>query len=73
MPATGKVTVDIFDVAGRRVRRVVAEQRTAGNSSASWDGKNDSGNAVGSGVYFVRVKTPSTQRFARITWLPNSK
>jgi flagellar hook capping protein FlgD len=73
MPATGKVTVDIFDVAGRRVRRVVDEQRTVGISSASWDGKNDSGKAVGSGVYFVRVKTPSTQRFARITWLPGNK
>lgn len=73
MPATGKVTVDIFDVQGRRVRRVLDERQTAGTSSASWDGKNDSGKAVGSGVYFVRVKTPSTQRFARITWLPKSK
>lgn len=72
-PTAGKVTVDIFDVAGRRVRRIVDRQMAAGASSASWDGKSDSGKAVGSGVYFIRVKTSSTQRFARITWLPSGK
>jgi hypothetical protein len=73
MPVTGKVTVDIFDVQGRRVRRILDERRTAGNSSASWDGKDDSGKEAGSGVYFVRVKTPTTQRFGRLIRMRGDK
>ena len=73
MPAVGMATVDIFDVAGRRVKRVLDERRAPGNSSTSWDGTDDSGKGVASGVYFVRVKTPTTQRFARITWMRSAK
>jgi len=73
MPTSGMAKVDIFDVAGRRVKRIVDERRAPGNSTASWDGRDNSGKRVASGTYFVRVKTPTTQRFARITWLPTSK
>lgn len=73
MPSSGKATVDIFDVMGRRVKRVIDEHRAPGGSSTSWDGRDDSGKQVASGVYFVRVKTPSTQRFGRITWMRAGK
>ena len=72
-PAAGKATVDIFDISGRRVRRVIDEKRAQGTASASWDGRDDSGKIVASGVYFVRVKTPTTQRFGRITWMRGGK
>jgi hypothetical protein len=73
MPTAGKVTVEIFDVSGRRVRRVIEEQRPVGGASTSWDGKDDSGKPAASGVYFVRVRTPSTQRFGRVTWMRATK
>jgi hypothetical protein len=70
MPVSGVATVDVFDVSGRMVKRVIEERRAPGPSSAAWDGSDSSGRKVASGVYFLRLKTPSTQRFARITWVP---
>ncbi len=73
VPTTGPTTVDIFDVSGRRVKRVLNEKRAAGSSSAAWDGRDESGKEAAAGIYFVRVKTPTTQRFARVTWLRGGK
>jgi len=50
----GRVTVAIYDVDGRRVRVLVDEEREAGPHSLTWDGKNDAGQGLASGVYFVR-------------------
>ncbi|MEK7315296.1 MAG: FlgD immunoglobulin-like domain containing protein [Candidatus Eisenbacteria bacterium] len=69
VPIAGISTVDVFDVQGRRVARVLSKSLVAGTASVVWDGRDNAGNEVAAGVYFVRVKTPTTQRFARITWL----
>ncbi len=49
-----RVTLAIYDVAGRRVRTLVADRTTeAGPHTASWDGMNDAGTRLASGVYFA--------------------
>lgn len=53
----GNVNVSVFDVAGRRVRLLMAAIREAGRHSVTWDGTNDRGAPVASGVYLVRLKT----------------
>jgi hypothetical protein len=73
MPSTGRATVDIYDVSGRQVRRIMDEQRPSGSASTTWDGRDDAGKPAASGVYFIHVKTPSTQRFGRFTWMPAGK
>jgi flagellar hook assembly protein FlgD len=51
-----RVRAEIFDVAGRRVARLVNEQRMeAGRHSLVWDGRGRSGARLESGVYYVRV------------------
>jgi hypothetical protein len=54
---SGKVFVDlmIFDVSGRRVRTLVSEKQLPGGYSVVWDGRNDGGRPVASGVYFYRL------------------
>ena len=52
LPANARVRLSIIDVAGRRVRTLVDEQQTAGSRSAIWNGRDDAGRAVASGVYF---------------------
>ena len=57
--------VGIYDVAGREVRHIDLGHRTAGNyvaqsEAAHWDGRNDTGELVSSGVYFYRLITPLT-------------
>ena len=48
------VWVAVYDVAGRRVRVLVDEAREPGEYSTPWDGRDDGGNALASGVYFVQ-------------------
>ncbi len=52
-----KVPVDlvIFDVSGRRVRTLVREKQLPGGYSVVWDGRNDGGSPVASGIYFYRL------------------
>jgi hypothetical protein len=61
MPDAGSVTLEIFDVTGRRVRTLVNGSQKAGRHSATWDGRNDLGNRVASGVYLYRIDTPGFQ------------
>ncbi len=52
---TGQVTVCVFDLSGRQVRTITSEEFAAGAHTVSWEGRDDSGNSVTSGVYFVRI------------------
>jgi hypothetical protein len=52
----GFVTIDIFDILGRKVRRLVDEHFYSGRQSVVWNGKNDSGDEVASGIYFYRLR-----------------
>jgi hypothetical protein len=49
------VNLNIYDVAGRRVRELINEQKVAGAYKVNWDGRNDAGSPVASGVYFYRI------------------
>jgi hypothetical protein len=53
----GRVTLTIYDVAGRMVRRLVDEKAVPGLYRAAWDGTNGNGNQVASGVYFCKLVT----------------
>jgi flagellar hook assembly protein FlgD len=47
--------LEIFDIAGRRVRTLLDREVTESVTSASWDGENDNSEPVASGVYFARL------------------
>ena len=49
------VEVDVFDVAGRRVRALSLPDQPAGWRRVSFDGRDDAGHPLPSGVYFLRV------------------
>ncbi len=53
-----KVRLKIFNVLGQKVRTLLNEHQAAGLHAVRWDGKNDHGAGVGSGVYIVRIDTP---------------
>jgi photosystem II stability/assembly factor-like uncharacterized protein len=55
LPTESAVTIDIYDSAGRLVRRVLEARVPAGQYEASWDGRNAAGTEVASGVYFCRL------------------
>jgi hypothetical protein len=59
LPARGKTVVDVLDVSGRRLRRLVEGLREAGPHVISWDGLDDAGRSAPGGIYLLRMSTPS--------------
>jgi hypothetical protein len=57
LPSAGKVDVSVFDAGGRRIRTLMDATRDAGYHTVVWDGRDERGHAVGSGVYYYTVKT----------------
>ncbi len=51
----GAVSIKIYDVAGRSIRNLVDKVHEPGTYSIDWDGSNDGGYTVGSGIYFCRM------------------
>ena len=49
------VNLKIYNLLGEEIRTLKSEFLTAGQYSVTWDGKNDSGFDVASGVYLYRV------------------
>jgi len=53
------VNVVIYDVRGARVRTLVSGPKSAGRYVAQWDGRDDRGGRVSSGIYFYKMTTGS--------------
>lgn len=65
--ATADLTIS--DLQGRRIRRLVHGSQTAGHKTTRWDGRDERGNAVATGVYLVRLKVAGnvyTDRILRL-------
>lgn len=61
------VTVDVFDVAGRRVATLVDGVLAAGPQAIPWNGDDDRGAPVSSGTYFIRARVDQEVTMARAT------
>ena len=58
VPGRGaNVRIVVYDVTGRRVATLVDGQQSAGEKRVSWEGRNDRGAQVATGVYFYRMTT----------------
>jgi len=56
LPSASDVTIDVFDVAGRRVRALEVKGAKAGWNRVPFAGRDDRDRPLASGVYFYRVK-----------------
>jgi len=64
-----RAIVRIFDLHGRVVCRLADRQYSSGLHELSWDGRNDSGQPVSSGLYVVRVETADQSRTQKMVLL----
>jgi len=64
LPEKTRVTVSIYDVKGRRVRTLVDESIDEGYHERIWDGKDDGGGQVSTGIYFYSL-TADDRRLTR--------
>jgi hypothetical protein len=56
LPEASRVRLFVYDVRGARVRALVDDNRGTGSHAVSWDGRDDTGARVASGVYYVQFE-----------------
>ena len=57
IPKMGNVEIKVYDILGRELVELVNEDFSAGSYSVTWDGKNDYGSQVPSGVYIYSIRS----------------
>ncbi len=57
LPTPQKVVIEVYNILGQRVATLWDGDQEAGEHHLQWDGRNRSGQAVSSGVYFYRIAT----------------
>jgi hypothetical protein len=70
LPATGKVSLDVYDVEGRLVRTIVEGVLPAGNHSATWEGTTNGGQSLAPGTYMSVLTLGDTRIVRKLTLLP---
>ncbi|NBC17864.1 MAG: T9SS type A sorting domain-containing protein [Bacteroidetes bacterium] len=58
LPEAMPVTLTVYNVLGAKVAVLVDASQSAGHHEVAWDGRNDSGTLVPSGLYLYRLETP---------------
>jgi hypothetical protein len=54
----GNVTLEIFNIRGQKITTLIDEEMEASHHSIVWNGRNDSGSQMPSGMYLYRLSTP---------------
>jgi hypothetical protein len=65
----GRVTLTVHNVAGKVVRTLLDSELPAGPARVSWDGTDDAGRPLASGVYFARLASDEERAFRKMTLL----
>ncbi len=65
----GEVGLNIFNTLGQSVRTLVNGRESAGEYSISWDGRDDAGRIVSSGLYFYRLQVGEAVQTKRMLFL----
>ena len=69
VPHESPVTIEVYNVAGKRVRTLVHETKEPGWYTVPWDGTSESGEAVASGVYFCKMRAGGFTDIRKMTLL----
>ncbi len=69
LPEQTDVSLDVYNVLGKKVRVLINESFAAGNHTVVWDGRNDAGAEVASGIYFYRMMTEMNHQTKKMLFL----
>jgi hypothetical protein len=68
VPASGgRVSIRVYDLAGRLVRTLVDADQAPGRKTVTWYGRDDRGRSVATGMYFYRMKAPGFSKTRKLT------
>ena len=66
LAADARVTMEIYDIRGQRVRRLVDQTYPAGAHAVAWDGRDDTGRGLSSGTYLLQIAGPTTRHVEKL-------
>ncbi|MCX6150904.1 MAG: T9SS type A sorting domain-containing protein [Ignavibacteriales bacterium] len=69
IPKSDLVSLEVYDILGKKVRTLVSEFKSAGKYEIRWNGKNTNGANVTSGIYFYRLKTADYSQIMKMLLL----
>jgi hypothetical protein len=69
LPEPSNVRVSVYDASGRKVAKLVEEYQDAGEHALTWDGCDDAGRALPSGIYFLNFEAGEFSRKAKLVIL----
>ena len=58
LPEDCHVELTLYNILGQKVKTLVNEYQSAGYRMVRWNGRDDKGNEISSGLYFYKIKTP---------------
>jgi len=64
-----KVSINIYNIKGQKVKQLVSERFPAGQHSVVWNGTDNNGKSVSSGIYFYQLKTENYEKTKRMVLL----
>ena len=66
LAVASNLQIDIFNIRGQKVKTLVNKEYAAGYHSVVWNGTDDNGNTVGSGIYFYQMSTSEYSAIKRM-------
>ena len=69
VPITGSIQIDIYNSAGQKIRTLVDEIKPAGQYSVVWDGRDEQGHLVSSGLYFYIMRCGNAKQVRRMLFM----
>jgi hypothetical protein len=67
LPEDSPVTLSVYDVSGRRVVELIGRIEKKGRHSVAWNGKDETGRLVASGIYFCKLRAGDAAETRKIT------
>ncbi len=60
-----KVKINIFNAKGQKIKTLADKSMSAGEHQLVWDGRNDTGHTMGSGIYLIKMETKSYNKIVK--------
>lgn len=67
LPKPTNINISIYNLSGQKIKTLVNENKGAGYHTVKWDGKNESGNKVPTGIYFYNMKAGNFKATQKLT------
>ncbi len=62
-----RINLAIYNLKGQKVKQLADDVHSAGSHRAIWDGKDDQGRSVSSGIYYLRFESPGKRENRKLT------